>query len=174
MHGVVDEVQRDRDTGILTLIEHKTRRRPSLPSAPQQQQARLQASLYRSLLEGLQHMRPAEVCACDAWPGECAAAQGTHTACFFRRVSPSQFMEYFAGISAGELDPDKTLGLDVQGHLIDIFGYPSTTLIEVSQQVVATAADMEMWFSDEVIVRYWWQVRSCTLQLLHHASVPTL
>ena len=64
MHGVVDEVQRDRDTGLLTVIEHKTRARPSLPSVPQQRTARLQASMYRSLLEGLQHMSPAEVCVC--------------------------------------------------------------------------------------------------------------
>lgn len=63
VHGVIDEVQRDRDTGILTLIEHKTRKRPSLPSAPQQTTGRLQASIYRSLLEDLQYMTPAEVSA---------------------------------------------------------------------------------------------------------------
>ena len=71
VHGVVDEVQRDRDTGILTLIEHKTRKRPSLPSAPQQTTARLQASIYRSLLEDLQFMTPAQVsttpCAVRTW-----------------------------------------------------------------------------------------------------------
>ena len=56
VHGIVDEVQWDRDTGLVTIIEHKTRGRPSLPSKAQQATAHLQASIYRALLEGLQSL----------------------------------------------------------------------------------------------------------------------
>ena len=61
VRGIVDEVQRHPLTGALTLVEHKTRARPAVPSAAQQGTAQLQAMLYRALLEGLQHMKPAEV-----------------------------------------------------------------------------------------------------------------
>ena len=71
---------------------------------------------------------------------------------------PSQFVEYFA--RDARLDPGKALGSDMQTCVLEIFGFPSTTLLEVSQQLVAAAADMDMWFSDELIVRYWWQVGS--------------
>jgi len=65
VHGIVDEVQWDRDTGLVTIIEHKTRGRPSLPSAAQQATAHLQASIYRALLEGLRTLNVAEV-GCNA------------------------------------------------------------------------------------------------------------
>ena len=67
-----------------------------------------------------------------------------------------QFAEYFARDI--RLDPGRMLGSDMQSHVLDVFGFPSTTLMEVSQQLVTTAADMKMWFSDELVVRYWWQV----------------
>jgi len=58
--GIVDELRRHPDGGAVSLVEHKTRRRPSTPGALQQNTARLQLMLYRALLAGLRDMPAAQ------------------------------------------------------------------------------------------------------------------
>lgn len=67
-------------------------------------------------------------------------------------------IEYYS--QRKNIDPLKHLGADVQGILMDIFGFPTETLVEACIQMSKVAADMDMLFSDEVVVRYWWQVIS--------------
>ena len=59
--GIVDELRRDSDGGAVSVVEHKTRRRPATPGALQQDTARLQLMLYRALLAGLRNMPAAQV-----------------------------------------------------------------------------------------------------------------
>ena len=69
----------------------------------------------------------------------------------------AQFAEYFQEVE--RLDSDKPLGTSVQGHLVDVFGRPAPTLAIASAQLVALAACLQMRFSDDMVIRYWWQVR---------------
>lgn len=52
VRGIIDQLELD-DAGLIRVIEHKTRRRPSLPLLAQQQTAKLQVMTYKLLLEQL-------------------------------------------------------------------------------------------------------------------------
>lgn len=68
----------------------------------------------------------------------------------------TQVVEYYSRFKG--INPYQTLGTDVQIVLMDSFGCPATNLVEAAMQLVEAIADMDMLFSDEVIIRYWWQV----------------
>lgn len=50
VRGIIDQLELD-DNGHIRVVEHKTRRKPSLPMLAQQQTARLQVMTYKLLLE---------------------------------------------------------------------------------------------------------------------------
>ncbi len=49
MRGIIDQLELD-DAGQIRVVEHKTRRKPSLPILAQQQTAKLQVSFVLSML----------------------------------------------------------------------------------------------------------------------------
>jgi len=65
-------------------------------------------------------------------------------------------VEYYSRFKG--INPYQILGTDVQTVLMDSFGCPATNLVEAAMQLVEAIADIDMLFSDEVIIRYWWQV----------------
>lgn len=65
LRGIVDQLQLD-GSGRVQVVEHKTRARPTLPRASQQQSARLQVALYRHMLTSFRDLTDTQVASASA------------------------------------------------------------------------------------------------------------